>query len=99
MEPPAVLRHGEVTGRGCHSLPHTQPNSSGNLLPVAGDAGTMNGAAATLLLLLLSGRAAFTVCRSLNAPQDGGAPSEDGQMDGTDRLTVTGNGYRPSKSR
>ncbi|XP_026227322.1 disintegrin and metalloproteinase domain-containing protein 15 isoform X3 [Anabas testudineus] len=50
----------------------------------------MNGAAATLLLLLLSGRAAFTVCRSLNAPQDGGAPSEDGQMDGTDRLTVTG---------
>ncbi|XP_034467400.1 disintegrin and metalloproteinase domain-containing protein 12 isoform X3 [Hippoglossus hippoglossus] len=38
----------------------------------------MSGAAATFLLLLLSGRAALTVCRSLNAPRDG-----------TDGLTAT----------
>ncbi|XP_068999887.1 disintegrin and metalloproteinase domain-containing protein 12 isoform X2 [Embiotoca jacksoni] len=41
----------------------------------------MNGAAG-LLLLLLSGRAAFTVCRSLNA-------ARDGHKDGTDSLTAT----------
>ncbi|XP_042345655.1 LOW QUALITY PROTEIN: disintegrin and metalloproteinase domain-containing protein 15 [Plectropomus leopardus] len=43
----------------------------------------MNGAAVTVLLLLLGGRAAFTAARSLNAPQDGGAP------DGTESLTST----------
>ncbi|XP_070690833.1 disintegrin and metalloproteinase domain-containing protein 15 [Pempheris klunzingeri] len=49
----------------------------------------MSGAAA-LLLLLLSGRAAFTAARSLNAPQDAGAP--DGHTDGPDGLSaaVTG---------
>lgn len=65
-------------------------------MPVAGDAERMSGAAA-LLLLLLSGtgqRAAFTAARSLNAPQDGGVLAPDGQTDGTDSLTVTGNGYR-----
>nr|XP_033496697.1 disintegrin and metalloproteinase domain-containing protein 15 isoform X2 [Epinephelus lanceolatus] len=52
----------------------------------------MNGAAATILLLLLSGRAAFTAARSLNAPQDGEVLPLDGQTDGTDSLTaaVTG---------
>ncbi|XP_071324860.1 disintegrin and metalloproteinase domain-containing protein 15 isoform X3 [Trachinotus anak] len=51
----------------------------------------MNGAAATLLLLLFSGRAAFTVCRSLNAPQDG-------QTDATDGLTATVTGVdRPRR--
>ncbi|XP_040900593.1 disintegrin and metalloproteinase domain-containing protein 15 isoform X3 [Toxotes jaculatrix] len=50
----------------------------------------MRGSAATLLvLLLLSGRPAFTVCRSLNAPQDGGVLPPDGQADGTDGLTAT----------
>lgn len=49
-----------------------------------------------LLLLLLSGRAAFIVCRSLNAPQDVGSLPRDGQTDGTDSLTatVTGNDNR-----
>ncbi|CAI5661573.1 unnamed protein product [Oreochromis niloticus] len=42
-----------------------------------------------LLLLLLSGRAAFIVCRSLNAPQDVGSLPLDGQTDGTDSLTAT----------
>nr|XP_012780109.2 disintegrin and metalloproteinase domain-containing protein 12 isoform X4 [Maylandia zebra] len=42
-----------------------------------------------LLLLLLSGRAAFIVCRSLNAPQDVGSLPRDGQTDGTDSLTAT----------
>lgn len=66
---------------------------------VAGDAERMNRAAAPLLLLLLlGGRAAFTVCRSLNAPQDGGALSQDGETDGTDGLTVAGNDYRPAIS-
>ncbi|XP_008296861.1 disintegrin and metalloproteinase domain-containing protein 12 isoform X2 [Stegastes partitus] len=41
------------------------------------------------LLLLLCGRAAFTVCRSLNAAQDGELLDEDGHMDGTDSLTVS----------
>ncbi|XP_044062743.1 disintegrin and metalloproteinase domain-containing protein 12 isoform X10 [Siniperca chuatsi] len=52
----------------------------------------MSGAAALLLpllLLLLSGRAAFTAARSLNAPPDGGALPPDGQTDGTDGLTAT----------
>ncbi|XP_051812737.1 disintegrin and metalloproteinase domain-containing protein 12 isoform X2 [Acanthochromis polyacanthus] len=39
------------------------------------------------LLLLLCRRAAFTVCRSLNAAQDGVV--QDGQTDGTDSLTVS----------
>ncbi|XP_005941115.1 disintegrin and metalloproteinase domain-containing protein 12 isoform X2 [Haplochromis burtoni] len=42
-----------------------------------------------LLLLLLSGRAAFIVCRSLNAPQDVGSLPRDEQTDGTDSLTAT----------
>ncbi|XP_039887113.1 disintegrin and metalloproteinase domain-containing protein 12 isoform X3 [Simochromis diagramma] len=42
-----------------------------------------------LLLLLLSGRAAFIVCRSLNAPRDVGSLPRDGQTDGTDSLTAT----------
>ncbi|XP_055358912.1 LOW QUALITY PROTEIN: disintegrin and metalloproteinase domain-containing protein 12 [Betta splendens] len=49
----------------------------------------MSGTAAPLLLLLLlllGGRAAFTVCRSLNAPQDG----ELLRPRGTGSLTVTG---------
>ncbi|XP_039973270.1 disintegrin and metalloproteinase domain-containing protein 12 isoform X1 [Xiphias gladius] len=52
----------------------------------------MSGAAATslLLLLLLGGRAAFTVCRSLNAPQDEGVLPPETQADGTDDLTGTG---------
>uniref|UniRef100_A0A1A8H672 A disintegrin and metalloproteinase domain 15 n=1 Tax=Nothobranchius korthausae TaxID=1143690 RepID=A0A1A8H672_9TELE len=45
----------------------------------------MSGAAGLppplLFLLLLGGRAAFTVCRSLNAPQDGGVLHQDGQVD------------------
>ncbi|XP_072249585.1 disintegrin and metalloproteinase domain-containing protein 12 isoform X5 [Leuresthes tenuis] len=46
----------------------------------------MSGAAGLpVLLLLLSGRAAFTVCRSLNAALDGGSPT-----DGADRVTETG---------
>ncbi|XP_026172433.1 disintegrin and metalloproteinase domain-containing protein 15 isoform X3 [Mastacembelus armatus] len=51
----------------------------------------MSGPAVTLLplLLLLSYRAAFTVCRSLNAPQNRGVLSRDGHADGTDRLTGT----------
>ncbi|XP_056237595.1 disintegrin and metalloproteinase domain-containing protein 15 isoform X1 [Seriola aureovittata] len=49
----------------------------------------MNGAAATLLLLLVSGRAAFTVSRSLMAPQDGLVLLPDGLTDGTDALTAT----------
>lgn len=61
-------------------------------MPVSGDAERMKGAAATLLLLLLSGRAAFTVCRALNAPQDGGVLPPDGQTDGTDGLTATDTG-------
>ncbi|XP_047217575.1 disintegrin and metalloproteinase domain-containing protein 15 isoform X3 [Girardinichthys multiradiatus] len=53
----------------------------------------MSGAAGPplpLVLLLLGGRAAFTVCRSLNAPQDGGILPVEVQMDdalsGVDRL-------------
>lgn len=46
----------------------------------------MSGATGLLVLLLLSGRAAFTAGRSLNAPQHG-------PTDGTDSLTakVSGN--------
>ncbi|XP_070767593.1 disintegrin and metalloproteinase domain-containing protein 12 [Enoplosus armatus] len=80
-----MLRHVEVTGTGQGCLTHT-PDSS-NLLPVAGDAERMSGAA--VLLLLLSGRAVFTAARSLNAPQDGGLLPQDGQTDGTDGLTAT----------
>lgn len=72
MEPVPGLRHGEVTG-----APH--------LLLVPGDAATMSGAAGLppplLLLLLLGGRAAFTVCRAVNAPRDGGLLPLDGQTD------------------
>lgn len=91
-----MLGHGEVTGTGpgcfthTHTLTHTHIREQ---QPVAGDAERMNGAAVTiLLLLLLSGRAAFTAARSLNAPQDGEVPPPDGQTDGTDSLTaaVTG---------
>ncbi|KAM4581533.1 disintegrin and metalloproteinase domain-containing protein 12 isoform 2-T2 [Odontesthes bonariensis] len=52
------------------------------------------------VLLLLSGRAAFTVCRSLNGgvltrdggvlTRDGGDLTRDGQADGADRATETG---------
>uniref|UniRef100_A0AAQ6A4Q1 ADAM metallopeptidase domain 15 n=1 Tax=Amphiprion ocellaris TaxID=80972 RepID=A0AAQ6A4Q1_AMPOC len=42
-----------------------------------------------LPLLLLCGRATFMVCRSLNAAQDAGVQDQDGQMDGTDSLTVS----------
>ncbi|XP_035463787.2 disintegrin and metalloproteinase domain-containing protein 15 isoform X4 [Scophthalmus maximus] len=48
----------------------------------------MSGAAATLLLLLC-GRAAFTLCRSLNAPQDGGVLPPDRRTDGTDATDAT----------
>lgn len=57
---------------------------SGNLLPVSGDSERMSGAAGPplpLVLLLLGGRAAFMVCRSLNAPQDGAVLSAEVQMD------------------
>nr|XP_020474517.1 disintegrin and metalloproteinase domain-containing protein 15 isoform X3 [Monopterus albus] len=57
--------------------------------PVAGDVERMSGAVVTLLLLL-SYRAAFTVSRSLNAPQDAGVLPQQGQTDGTDSVTVTG---------
>lgn len=49
----------------------------------------MNGASA-LLLLLLSGRAALTDGRSLNAARDEGVLPPDGHADSTDALTVTG---------
>ncbi|XP_024114097.1 disintegrin and metalloproteinase domain-containing protein 15 isoform X1 [Oryzias melastigma] len=41
-----------------------------------------------LPLLLLSGRAAFTACRSLNAAQDRRVSAPDGQTDGTDGPTA-----------
>lgn len=92
MEPAPVLGHGEVTGRVRDTPTH------GPEQPVAGDAG-MNGAAAPLLLLLLlGGRAAFTVCRSLNTPQDGAVLRQDGETDGTDGLTVTGKGVYASNT-
>lgn len=69
MEPVPGLRHCEVTGGA--------PQGS-NLLLVPGDAATMTG---LLLLLLLGGRAAFTVCRAVNAPRDGGLLPLDGQTD------------------
>lgn len=69
-------------------MPHTHTSDSSNLLLVAGDAERMSGTTG-LLLLLLSGRAAFIVCRSLNAPQDVGSLPRDGQTDGTDSLTAT----------
>ncbi|XP_067366792.1 disintegrin and metalloproteinase domain-containing protein 15 isoform X2 [Channa argus] len=50
----------------------------------------MSGGSVPLLLLLLSGRAAFTVSMSLNAAQHEGVLPEDGQTDETDSLTVTG---------
>ena len=57
----------------------------------------MSGAGATLLLLLLGGRATFMVGRSLNAPRDGWALAPDGLTDGTDDLNgaVTGKAYLP----
>ncbi|KAM6910502.1 disintegrin and metalloproteinase domain-containing protein 12 [Xenentodon cancila] len=51
----------------------------------------MRGAAGLPLLplvLLLSGRAAFTVCRSLKAPQDGGAPTPGARTNDTGSLTA-----------
>ncbi|XP_028254716.1 disintegrin and metalloproteinase domain-containing protein 12 isoform X2 [Parambassis ranga] len=50
----------------------------------------MSGAAGLpLLLLLISGRAAFTVCRSLNAAQDGLLSPRDRQPHSTDSVTAT----------
>ncbi|XP_051255261.1 disintegrin and metalloproteinase domain-containing protein 15 isoform X3 [Dicentrarchus labrax] len=52
----------------------------------------MSGAAAPLLLLLLSGRAVFTAARTLNAPPDRAVLAADGLTDGTDGRTATGTG-------
>ncbi|XP_030013676.1 disintegrin and metalloproteinase domain-containing protein 15 isoform X3 [Sphaeramia orbicularis] len=63
----------------------------------------MNRAAAALVpvLLLLSGRAAFTAARSLNPPQDGdgGALAETGQTDRTDSLTAPVSGKGGNRRR
>lgn len=63
----------------------------------------MNRAVAALIpvLLLLSGRAAFTAARSLNPPRDGdgGALTETGQTDRTDSLAAPVSGKGANRRR
>lgn len=88
-----MFPHGEVTGAGRDRLTRTRACGS-YLLPVVGGAEKMRSSAGLppllLPLLLLSGRAAFTACRSLNAAQDRRVSAPDG----TDGLTTAaaGNG-------